>query len=184
MLEQGFIHAKMASSRMHVLVWAALFCLMSQACAARVEDNEFAEFEQDGSVEGIGVQTDESVQTGVEDDDDSAEEAVVEDPIDDEFEEIVERQPEAGEDGDDDEAEVEVEDEEEEEDDNEFEESSMGLKKKGGRADDIKLSSADVQTSHKVEEYITEILVAVGMTVYLLNYIYGRSKNAQFAQAW
>ena len=171
----------MASSRMHVVLWATLFCLVSQACAARVEDNEFAEFEQDGSVEDVGEHMDESVQAGVKDDE-SAEETATENPNDDEFDEILEQQ-ETGEDGDDDEAEVEVEDEEEEEED-EFEDSSMGLKKKGARADDIKLSSPDVQTSHKVEEYITEILVAVGMTVYLLNYMYGRSKNAQFAQAW
>ena len=77
-----------------------------------------------------------------------------------------------------------MEDEYEYEEDEEFEDGSPGLKKKGGRADDIKLSSADVQATHRVEEYFTEILLAVGLSVYLLNYMYGRNKNAQFAQAW
>ena len=163
----------MAYSRMHVFIWAT-FCLVTHACAARVEDNEFAEFEEDDGVEGFGEQPDESFQA-VEDSDSVYEAA------DDDLDKSGEAQQEE----DDDEAEVEVEDEDEyEEEDDEFEDASMGLKKKGGRADDIKLSSADVQTTHRVEEYFAEILVAVGLSVYLLNYMYGRSKNAQFAQAW
>ena len=162
----------MASSRMHVFLWAA-FYLLTYACAARVEDNEFAEFEEDELVEGFGEQSDLSLQG--EEDFDSVDEVMDGNP--DGSKVVLEEEDE-------DEAEVEVEDEYEYEEDEEFEDGSPGLKKKGGRADDIKLSSADVQATHRVEEYFTEILLAVGLSVYLLNYMYGRNKNAQFAQAW
>ena len=170
-LQQEFT-GKMASLRVHVFICVA-FCIVTHACGAQVEDNEFAEFEEDELAEGYGEQTDESFQ-GVDEKD------AMEEVEDDNPEEREEAQKEE----DDEEAEVEVEDEYEYEEDEEFEDGSMGLRKKGGRAEDIKLSPADVQTTHRVEEYITEVLVAVGLSVYLLNYIYGRSKNAQFAQAW
>ena len=169
----GIYWSKMASSRMHVFLWAT-FCLLTYACVARVEDNEFAEFEEDEFVEGFSKQAYESLQE--------------ENDIDSVDDESADGNPNGSEEvqqeEDEDEAEVEVEDEYEYEEDDEFEDGSMGLKKKGARADDIKLSSADVQTTHRVEEYFTELLVAVGLSVYLLNYMYGRSKNAQFAQEW
>lgn len=171
MLQLQEFTGKMASLRVHVFILVA-FCLVTYTCGAQVEDNEFAEFEEDEIVEGYGERMDESFQ-GVDEKD--AMDGVAYDNDPEEREDAQEE--------DDEEAEVEVEDEYEYEED-EFEDGSTGLRKKGGRAEDIKLSSADVQTTHRVEEYITEVLVAVGLSVYLLNYIYGRNKNAQFAQAW
>ena len=142
-----------------------LLLLITYNCnSAKVEDNEFAEFEEDETFEEL--LGDSEMKQSVSEEDtstDSMEEQF--DSFSDNFEEDEE-----------DDAIVEVEEDED------LKDSDTSMK--GSRTGDIKLTQSNVRVSHKFHQYVTEMLIIGGMVVYLLNYFYGRSKNATFAEGW
>ena len=157
-----------------------LCVFLSLGVAARIEDNEFAEFEEDDSFEEVLREPDSSQQEEA----DFATEDTVDagDTFDEDadFSDIVNSEEDEGDD-DDDEAEVEVE-EETEEDDVIMEDKDKRFKK--GRPEDIELAQSDVPVSRGIHDYWTEIIIVAGMSVYLLNYLLGRTRNGQIATRW
>ena len=165
-----------------VHVFFVLYAFLSLGVAARIEDNEFAEFEEDDSFEEVLRQPDSSQYEEADFATEDAEDAGAGDSFDEDadFSDIVSSDEDEGDD-DDDEAEVEVE-EETEEDDVIMEDKDKRFKK--GRPEDIELAQSDVPVSRGIHDYWTEIIIVAGMSVYLLNYLLGRSRNGQIATRW
>lgn len=156
---------------------ALLYVFLSLGTAAKIEDNEFAEFEEDDSFEDVlkepeSHQQEEPASQTVSNDDTAEEDADFSDIITSEEDEEEEEEEEA---------EVEVE---EEEDVDGFIVEDDDKTLKNSRPEDIKLAQSDVPVSRGIHDYWTEITIVLGMVVYLLNYLFGKMKNWQIAKEW
>ncbi|XP_014677021.1 PREDICTED: coiled-coil domain-containing protein 47-like [Priapulus caudatus] len=174
-----------------ILVWLLLLVAIAAVQSANhhgaeIEDNEFAEFEE------FDDEDDEFLDKPKESRETTKRESVEKSETDDDDEEYEEEEEEEEEEEDDHEGVVEDEEDDEFEhftDEEEFEGFDKDVKSSPGRAKsqdtpDLKITNIPLHLRTNWDSFYVEILMLVGLAVYFLNFLAGKSKNQRLANAW